>query len=142
VGFLENFLGIFEIGRLPLNFSKSDIGVVRFQFFYFPPVFSARNGLIRVHRPRKCNNKPCPISGKEVEILSDLEKSSQNVNKKSGPSHQSTCSNIETRMGRPKSVVRVIRGVATVHVSRLYIGSSPGMYRIHYLRVYDYVTVC
>ena len=29
-----------------------------------------------------------------------------------GPSHQSTCSNIETRMDRPKSVVRVIRGVA------------------------------
>jgi len=26
-----------------------------------------------------------------------------------GPSHQSTCSNIETRMYRPKSVVRVIR---------------------------------
>ena len=29
-----------------------------------------------------------------------------------GPSHQSTCSNIEARMDRPKSVVRVIRGVA------------------------------
>jgi len=29
-----------------------------------------------------------------------------------GPSHQSTCSNIETHMDRPKSVVRVIRGVA------------------------------
>ena len=29
-----------------------------------------------------------------------------------GPSHQSTSSNIETRMDRPKSVVRVIRGVA------------------------------
>jgi len=29
-----------------------------------------------------------------------------------GPSHQSTCSNIETRMDRPISVVRVIRGVA------------------------------
>ena len=29
-----------------------------------------------------------------------------------GPSHQSTCSNIETRVDRPKSVVRVIRGVA------------------------------
>jgi len=31
-----------------------------------------------------------------------------------GPSHwhQSTCSNIETRMDRPKSVVSVIRGVA------------------------------
>ena len=29
-----------------------------------------------------------------------------------GPSHQSTCSNIEKRMDRPKSVVRVIRGVA------------------------------
>jgi hypothetical protein len=29
-----------------------------------------------------------------------------------GPSHQSKCSNIETRMDRPKSVVRVIRGVA------------------------------
>jgi len=29
-----------------------------------------------------------------------------------GPSHQSTCSNIETRMDRPKSVVRVVRGVA------------------------------
>jgi len=28
-----------------------------------------------------------------------------------GPSHQSTCSNIETRMDRPKSVVRVIKGV-------------------------------
>ena len=28
-----------------------------------------------------------------------------------GPSHQSTCSNIETRMDRPKSVVKVIRGV-------------------------------
>ena len=29
-----------------------------------------------------------------------------------GPSHQSTCSNIETRMDRTKSVVRVIRGIA------------------------------
>jgi len=29
-----------------------------------------------------------------------------------GPSHQSACSNIETRKDRPKSVVRVIRGVA------------------------------
>ena len=29
-----------------------------------------------------------------------------------GPRRQSTCSNIETRMDRPKSVVRVIRGVA------------------------------
>jgi len=29
-----------------------------------------------------------------------------------GPSHQSTCSNIETRMDSPKSVLRVIRGVA------------------------------
>jgi len=29
-----------------------------------------------------------------------------------GPSHQSTCSNIETRMDRLKSVVRVIRKVA------------------------------
>ena len=29
-----------------------------------------------------------------------------------GPSHQSTCSNIETRMDRPKSVIMVIRGVA------------------------------
>ena len=29
-----------------------------------------------------------------------------------GPSHQSACSNIETRMDRPKSEVRVIRGVA------------------------------
>ena len=27
-----------------------------------------------------------------------------------GPSHQSTCSNIETRMDRPKSVVRVHQG--------------------------------
>ena len=33
-----------------------------------------------------------------------------------------THSNIETRMDRPKSVVRVIRGVAqTVHVSRLFV---------------------
>jgi len=59
-----------------------------------------------------------------------------------GPSHQSTCSNIETRMDRPKSVVRVIRGVAyTVHVSRLFIGSSSDVYRIRYLRVFDYVSV-
>jgi len=29
-----------------------------------------------------------------------------------GPSHKSTCSNIETRIDRPKSVVRVVRGVA------------------------------
>jgi len=29
-----------------------------------------------------------------------------------GRPHQSTCSNIETRVDRPKSVVRVIRGVA------------------------------
>jgi len=38
---------------------------------------------------------PSPIPG-------DLER---------GPSHQSTCSNIETRMDRPKSAVRVIRGL-------------------------------
>jgi len=29
-----------------------------------------------------------------------------------GPSHQPTCSNVETRMDRPKSIVTVIRGVA------------------------------
>jgi len=29
-----------------------------------------------------------------------------------GPNHQSTCANIETLMNRPKTVVRVIRGVA------------------------------
>ena len=41
-------------------------------------------------------------------------------------------------MDRPKSVVRVIRGVAsTIHVSRLFIGSSSGMYGIRYLRVFD-----
>jgi len=45
-------------------------------------------------------------------------------------------------MGRPKSVVLVIRGVAqTVHVSLLFIGSSSGMYGIRYLRVFDYVSV-
>jgi len=59
-----------------------------------------------------------------------------------GPSHQSTCSNIETRMDRPKSVVRVIKGVAwTVHVNRLFIGSISGMYGIHYLRVFYYVSL-
>ena len=45
-------------------------------------------------------------------------------------------------MDRPKSVVRVIRGVAqTVHVSHLFIGSSSGMDRIRYLRVFNYVSV-
>jgi len=45
-------------------------------------------------------------------------------------------------MDRPKSVVRVIRVVAkTVYVSRLFVGSSSGMYRIRYLRVFDYVSV-
>jgi len=45
-------------------------------------------------------------------------------------------------MDRSKSVVRVIRGVAyTVHVNRLFIGSSSGMYGIRYLRVFDYVSV-
>jgi len=59
-----------------------------------------------------------------------------------GPSHQSTCSNIETRMDRPMSVVRVIRGAAsTVHVIRLFVWSSSGMYWIRYLRVFDYVSV-
>ena len=48
--------------------------VVRIQFFSFFFVFFARIGSIRVHRPRKCNNKPGPISGKVVEILSDLGK--------------------------------------------------------------------
>ena len=37
-------------------------------------------------------------------------------------SHKSTCSNIETRINRPKSVARVIRGVAyTVYISRLFV---------------------
>jgi len=59
-----------------------------------------------------------------------------------GPSHQSTCWNIKTRMHRPKCVVSVIRGVAlTVVVSRLFIESSSGMYGICYLRVFDYVSV-
>ena len=41
-------------------------------------------------------------------------------------------------MDRPKSVLRVIRGVAQIiHVSR----SSCGMYGIRYLRVFDYVSV-
>ena len=45
-------------------------------------------------------------------------------------------------MDRPKSVVRVIRGVAyTVHVSRLCVGSNSGMYGIRYLGVFDYVSV-
>ena len=45
-------------------------------------------------------------------------------------------------MDRPKSIVRVIRGVAqTVLVSRLFVGSSSGMYGIRYLRVFDYVSV-
>ena len=54
-----------------------------------------------------------------------------------------TYSNIETRMDRPKSVVsvRVIRGVATVHVSRLFVGSGSDMYGIRYLRVFDSVSV-
>ena len=44
-------------------------------------------------------------------------------------------------MDRPKSVVRVVRGVAyTVHVSHLFIGSSSDMYRIRYLRVFDYIS--
>jgi len=29
----------------------------------------------------------------------------------------------------------------TVHVSRLFVGSSSGMYRIRYLKVFDYVSV-
>jgi len=45
-------------------------------------------------------------------------------------------------MDRPKSVVRVIRGVVyTVHVSHLFIGSSSGMDGICYFRVFDYVSV-
>jgi len=44
-------------------------------------------------------------------------------------------------MDRPKSVVRVVRGVAwTVHVSCLSCASS-GMYRIWYLRIFDYDSV-
>ena len=59
-----------------------------------------------------------------------------------GPSHHLPYSNIETRMHRLKSVVRVIRGVAlTVHVNHLFMGSSSGMYGIRYLRVFDYVSV-
>jgi len=55
---------------------------------------------------------------------------------------RSTYSNTETRMDRPKSVVRVIWGVVlTVHVSHLFIGSSSGMYGIRYCRVFDYVSV-
>ena len=37
-----------------------------------------------------------------------------------GPSHHPTCSNIETRMDRPKSVVRVIRGVARLTMSAVF----------------------
>ena len=40
-----------------------------------------------------------------------------------GPRHQSTC--VETRMDRPKSVQRVIRGVAsreTINVNSLFVG--------------------
>jgi len=56
-------------------------------------------------------------------------------------------------MDRPKSAVRVIRGVAkTVHTSRLFVGkfllvrnpllqSSSGMYGICYRRIFDYVSV-
>jgi len=48
----------------------------------------------------------------------------------------------DTQLDRPKSVVRVIRGVAwTVHVRRLFVGSSSGMYGMCYLRVFNYVSV-
>ena len=50
-----------------------------------------------------------------------------------------TYSNIETRMDRPKSS-KGHQGIS-VHVSRLFIGSSSGMYGIRYLRVLDYVSV-
>jgi len=41
-------------------------------------------------------------------------------------------------MNRPKSVVRVIREVAhTVNLSRLFVCASSGMFKIHYLRVFD-----
>ena len=33
-----------------------------------------RKRVIRTHGPRKYNNKPCPISGKKVGILSDFGK--------------------------------------------------------------------
>jgi len=43
-------------------------------------------------------------------------------------------------MDRPKSSVRVIRGVATVHVA-VFLWASSDLYRFRYLGVFDYVSV-
>ena len=42
-----------------------------------------------------------------------------------GPSHQSTCSNVETRMDRPKSVVRVVREVSNISCFLCYKTVTP-----------------
>jgi len=41
-------------------------------------------------------------------------------------------------MNRPKSVVRVIRGVATRSMSAVFLWASSGKYRICSLGVFDY----
>jgi len=74
---IECFLGCLfvfcEIGR-PLE-PKSEIGqVVRSQIFGRETSDLTKNEIIRVHRPRKCRNKPCPISGKKSETSSEFKK--------------------------------------------------------------------
>ena len=72
--FLDNFPGILKSDVSHPIFSKSDIvgHSCLISNFKFSLIFFARNRLIRVHRPRECNNEPCLISREKVEILSDL----------------------------------------------------------------------
>jgi len=84
----------------------------------------------RVHRSQNCNRNPCPISEEKkfrVRFRKNFEKKSEKKSPGMGegrdwwswqmgeevPITSLTYSNIETRMDRPKSVVRVIRGVAS-----------------------------
>jgi len=69
----------FSAPFFPLLFPNK---VVRSQKFWWETSVLARNGLIRGHRPRKCKNRPCPISEKKVEILSDFRKMVQKVHQK------------------------------------------------------------
>jgi len=55
--------------------------VVRSQISGWETSDLKKNESLRVHRPGKCKNDPCPISGRKVETLSDFKKNVEKVTK-------------------------------------------------------------
>jgi len=125
----------------PLAARKSEIEqVVWSQIFEWETSDLAKNGLIGVHRPRKCQNEPCAISETKLEPLSDFNKQGEKSSKvghqnrnwlwcpnsnavrktlsdlRKNPYSHSTRVHTDSnpRQTRPESVNRPVRGVWSV----------------------------